>query len=184
VRGTPTTAANVAGKPGASRQEGATLDPAWYRGRNMARSPVPTWYFALVVVRQGRRFLLAQEKKYGGTWSIPGGRVEPGEGLVEAAIREVFEETGVPIAIEGILRIEHTPSATGARVRIIFAGSPKDDTPPKQDPDHESLRAAWLTIEELRTMHLRGTDLRPLLESVQRGRQLFPLDLLGRELSI
>ena len=71
----------------------------------MSRAPIPTWYFALVVVRRGHRFLLTQEKKYGSTWSIPGGRVEPGETLVEAAIREVHEETGLdvePVAIVGI----------------------------------------------------------------------------------
>ncbi|HWU87588.1 MAG TPA: NUDIX domain-containing protein, partial [Kofleriaceae bacterium] len=80
----------------------------------MARAPLPSWYFALVVVRRGHRFLLTQERKYGSTWSIPGGRVEPGEGLVEAAVREVLEETGVPIRIEGILRVEHSPGVAGA----------------------------------------------------------------------
>jgi 8-oxo-dGTP diphosphatase len=30
-----------------------------------------------------------------GTWSIPGGRVEPGELLAEAVVRELTEETGV-----------------------------------------------------------------------------------------
>jgi phosphatase NudJ len=150
----------------------------------MSRAPVPTWYFALVVVRQGHRFLLTQEKKYGSTWSIPGGRVEPGEELIEAAIREVIEETGVPVTIEGILRVEHSPSPSGARVRVIFAGTPRDDTRPKTVSDDESLGAAWLTIDEIAKLPLRGSDLRPLLESVARGRQVFPLDMLGRELSI
>ncbi|HLL22004.1 MAG TPA: NUDIX domain-containing protein [Kofleriaceae bacterium] len=61
----------------------------------MGREPIPTYYFAPVVVRRGHRFLLTQEKKYGSTWAIPGGRVEPGEALADAAVREVFEETGV-----------------------------------------------------------------------------------------
>jgi len=150
----------------------------------MARSPVPTWYFALVVVRQGHRFLLTQEKKYGSTWSVPGGRVEPGETLLEAATREVLEETGVPVTIEGILRLEHSPSASGSRVRVIFIGTPRDDTAPKTVSDDESLGAAWLTMDEIAKLPLRGSDLRPLLESVARGRQVFPLDMLGRELSI
>jgi ADP-ribose pyrophosphatase YjhB (NUDIX family) len=150
----------------------------------MSRTPVPTWYFALVVVRQGHRFLLTQEKKYGSTWSIPGGRVEPGEGLIEAAMREVLEETGVPVTIEGILRVEHSPSSSGSRVRVIFVGTPRDDTAPKTTSDEESLGAAWLTIDEVTKLPLRGSDLRPMLESVARGRQVFPLDLLGRELSI
>src|SRR5258705_966786 len=124
----------------------------------MARAPFPTWYFALVVVRQGHRFLLTQEKKYGSTWSVPGGRVEPGEGLVEAALREVLEETGVPVNIEGILRVEHSPSPSGARVRVIFVGAPRDDTTPKTAADDESLGAAWLTIDEIAKLPLRGSD--------------------------
>lgn len=151
----------------------------------MNRGPIPTWYFALVVVRRGHRFLLTQERKYGSTWSIPGGRVEPRETLVTAAIREVHEETGVPVRIDGILRIEHAPSDAGVRVRVLFAGSPLDDTPPKTVADDESLCAAWLTLEEIRGKKLRGAELRALLESVEAGRQVFPLDMLGNaELSI
>ena len=86
----------------------------------MSRAPIPTWYFALVVVRRGQRFLLTQEQKYGSTWSIPGGRVEPGESMVDAAVREVVEETGIPVRIDGILRIEHAPNDSTARVRVLF----------------------------------------------------------------
>ena len=151
----------------------------------MSRSPIPTWYFALVVVRRGHRFLLTQEKKYGSCWSIPGGRVEPGESLVTAAVREVFEETGVPIRIDGIFRIEHAAAESTVRMRVLFAGTPIDDTPPKTTPDEESLGAAWLTLDEIRERPLRGAELRALLESVESGRQIFPLELLGnRELSV
>lgn len=151
----------------------------------MGRAPIPTWYFALVVVRRGQRFLLTQEKKYGSTWSIPGGRVEPGESLVNAAIREVHEETGVPIRIDGILRVEHSPAEDTVRMRVLFAGTPIDDTPPKTVADEESLGAAWLTMDEIRAKRLRGAELRALLESVEAGRQVFPLELLGSsELSV
>jgi phosphatase NudJ len=151
----------------------------------MSRGPIPTWYFALVVVRRGHRFLLTQERKYGSTWSIPGGRVEPGEKLVNAAIREVLEETGVPVRIDGILRIEHAASESGVRMRVLFAGTPLDDTAPKTTADDESLGAAWLTLDEIRDKKLRGAELRALLESVEAGRQVFPLDMLGNsELSI
>ncbi|HEY5922105.1 MAG TPA: NUDIX domain-containing protein [Kofleriaceae bacterium] len=151
----------------------------------MSRAPIPTWYFAMVVVRRGHRFLLTQEQKYGSTWSIPGGRVEPGESIVQAAQREVLEETGVPVRIDGILRIEHAASDNTARVRVLFVGTPIDDTEPKTVADEESLGAAWLTIDEVRTRKLRGAELRALLESVEAGRQVYPLDLLGqRELSV
>lgn len=151
----------------------------------MARTPLPTWYFALVIVRRGHQFLLTQERKYGSSWSIPGGRVEPGESLAEAAVREVLEETGVPIRLDGIYRIEHSPSLEGVRVRILFAGSPTDDTEPKTTADDESLGAAWLTLEEIQARPLRGTELCALIESIAlAGRQVFPLELLGHELSV
>jgi ADP-ribose pyrophosphatase YjhB (NUDIX family) len=32
-------------------------------------------------------------------WSLPGGRVEPGEGAEEAIVREVLEETGLDVTV-------------------------------------------------------------------------------------
>jgi phosphatase NudJ len=150
----------------------------------MSRTPTPTWYFALAVVRLGHRFLLTQERKYGASWSIPGGRVEPGETLTAACVREVLEEAAVPVRLDGIYRIEHAPSGNGARVRVIFAATPCDDTPPKSVADDESLQAAWLTLDEIEQLPMRGSDLRGLLESIANGQPAFPLELLGNELSI
>jgi phosphatase NudJ len=150
----------------------------------MARTPIPTWYFALAVVRLGHRFLLTQERKYGACWSIPGGRVEPGETLTDACVREVLEETAVPVRLDGIYRVEHAPGPNGARIRVIFAATPRDDTPPKSVADEESLKAAWLTLDEIARLPLRGKDLRSLLEGIADGRAAVPLELLGDELSV
>ena len=112
--------------------------------------------------------------------------MEPGESLADAAVREVFEETGVPIRLDGILRVEHSPGqgARDSRMRVLFTGTPIDDTPPKTTADDESLGAAYLSLDEIRALPLRGAELRALLESVAGGRQVFPLDLLGPELSV
>ena len=98
----------------------------------MPRDPIPTWYFALVVVRQGNRFLLVHERKHGQGWYLPAGRVEPGEPLTQAAVRETQEETGVPVVLDGVLRVEHSPHSDGtARLRVFFVAHPKRDVPPK-----------------------------------------------------
>jgi 8-oxo-dGTP pyrophosphatase MutT (NUDIX family) len=81
----------------------------------MAREPIPTWYFTLVVVHLEDRFLLVQERKYDQQWYLPAGRVEKGETLLEAAQRNTVEEAGISVIVEGILRVEHTVMPKGNR---------------------------------------------------------------------
>lgn len=147
----------------------------------MAREPIPTWYFAVVVVRRGERFLLVHECKHGQLWYLPAGRVEVGETFVDAALRETLEETGVPVRLTGILRVEHSPYQGGARLRVVFLAEPLDDTAPKTVPDVESLEAAWVSLAELSEYPLRGVEVSELLDYVARGGAVVPLSLLQAE---
>ena len=73
--------------------------------RRYPKSPLA---IAAVVVRKGNKILLATRggEPYKGLWAPPGGSVELGETVYEAGIREVREETGVDIEIDGIQKIE------------------------------------------------------------------------------
>jgi phosphatase NudJ len=61
--------------------------------------------------------------------------------MLDGAIRETLEESGVKVRLTGILRVEHTPGRGDARLRVVFLGEPRGATTPKQKPDRESLRA-------------------------------------------
>lgn len=148
----------------------------------MSRVPIPTWTFVLVVVRMGRRFLLVQERKHEAMWYLPAGRVEPGETLFDAACRETLEETGVPIVPEGILRMQYTPGADGsARLRAILVARPASDVEPKRVPDHHSLRARWVTLEELHNVPLRSEEVLRIFSFVLSGGPVYPAGLIGLE---
>lgn len=53
-----------------------------------------------VVIVKDQRVLLIRSHKYN-TYTLPGGGVEDGESLEQAAIREVMEETGLEVSIVG-----------------------------------------------------------------------------------
>ena len=147
------------------------------------RRPTPTWFFVLMVVRLGHRFLLVRERKHGQQWYLPAGRVEQGESLNEAAIRETLEEAGIPIRLDGVLRVEHTPRHDGTcRVRVFFVASPVDDTPPKKEPDDHTLEAGWFSLAELDGMELRGEEVLQAIDYVASGGAAYPMSLVKFEL--
>jgi phosphatase NudJ len=147
----------------------------------MARDPIPTWFFVLTVVRRHGTYLLVHELKHGQRWYLPAGRVEPGEALVAAAERETLEESGVPIRVTGLIRVEFSPDAEGTRVRVILAGEPVDDTPPKSQPDAESLAAGWFSARSALALPLRGYDVADVIEYLEAGGSVAPLSVLTWE---
>jgi 8-oxo-dGTP diphosphatase len=53
-----------------------------------------------IIVADDRMLLVQRGNEPGrGKWSVPGGRVEPGEQLRQAVVREVREETGLAVIV-------------------------------------------------------------------------------------
>ena len=74
---------------------------------------------AIVADSQGRLLMIKRGHEPGaGLWSIPGGRIEPGETDAEAVVREMIEETGLTVEVGRLIGRVQRPGLNGAVVDI------------------------------------------------------------------
>lgn len=109
-----------------------------------------------VVVHDGS--LLLVERGRGpavGKWSVPGGRVEPGELLRDAVAREVAEETGLDVEVGDLaMWVERIGVDSGEYHFVIFdffATVRGDPTPVAGD---DALAVQWVPLDRVRELDL------------------------------
>ncbi len=83
--------------------------------------PRPIVAASIAVFREGRVLIARRARApWAGAFSLPGGVVEVGETLAQAALRELREEVGVEAVIAGFVRHVEPIQREGARVRAHF----------------------------------------------------------------
>lgn len=95
---------------------------------------------------------------HGGTWAVPGGAINRGETVFEAALREFEEEIGVPLGehtVVGVYEDDHG----GWSYWTILVEVPERLTPPEVLP-WESVATRWVSPSEL-----EGLDLHEAFEA-------------------
>ncbi len=86
-----------------------------------------------------------------GEWSLPGGRIEPGERAADAALRELREETGVAAEITGLIDVVDGlfPEAGRHYVLIDYAARWLSGEPVAGD---DAVEARFVALEEVETL--------------------------------
>jgi 8-oxo-dGTP diphosphatase len=108
---------------------------------------------AVVTDSRGRLLLIKRGHEPGaGLWSLPGGRIEPGETDAEALVREMFEETGLTVEPGRLLgRVQRT----GLRGDVIdirdYAATVTGGTLRAGD---DAADARWVAAGELAALEL------------------------------
>lgn len=92
-------------------------------------------------------------KNHGGQWSLPGGRVEPGEDAVAAALREVEEEVGLALHAEDVLGfLDDFHTRSGFVMTPVVVWGPDR---PELSADPREVAAAYLVpLAALKSPHV------------------------------
>ncbi|MDT5010412.1 MAG: hypothetical protein QOH57_2029 [Mycobacterium sp.] len=113
------------------------VDPApveeWIAGRPMPQAGLDG---RMVDVSGGAAFLLCRRASrltsHPAQWALPGGRLDPGESAVDAALRELHEEVGIDLPASALLGLlDDYPTRSGYVITpvVIWGGGRLDPRP-------------------------------------------------------
>jgi 8-oxo-dGTP pyrophosphatase MutT (NUDIX family) len=140
----------------------------------------PNVTVAAVIEQDGKFLLVEEETNEGVMFNQPAGHLEEGETLIEAAIREVQEETAYRFQPEALLGVYHWkhPRKDITYLRFAFIGK-ADGHDSSQPLDDGILRTVWLTPDEIRACadRHRSPQVLTCFEHYWAG-QRFPLSVL------
>jgi 8-oxo-dGTP diphosphatase len=106
-----------------------------------------------VTDEQGRLLMIKRGHEPGaGLWSIPGGKIEPGETDAEALVREMFEETGLAVEVGPLIGSVRRPGLDGAVIDIRdYAATVAGGT---LRPGDDAAAARWVEAADLDSLEI------------------------------
>lgn len=122
-----------------------------------------------IIEKDGRVALVKRgQEPFQGMWVLPGGHVETGEQVREAAVREAREETGLEIEVEELHGIYDEPGRDprGPVITVVYVCSTEKE---ELEADTDADEARWFSLDEL--PEEMGFDHRDILEQYTKAQE-------------
>ena len=114
---------------------------------------IPEVCVGAIAVLDGRLLLIRRATEPGlGEWSLPGGRVEAGELLAEAVVRELREETGLEGVCGAFVGVAERIDDQRHFVILDHQVTVFDDAGPVGASDASEAR--WVPLDDIAELHL------------------------------
>jgi ADP-ribose pyrophosphatase YjhB (NUDIX family) len=137
------------------------------------------------VVNRDNSFLMVKETEFGrSVINQPAGHVEPGEDIIDAAVRETYEETGWNVEIENLIGIYSSKAKISGITyyRLAFSAHViSHDEQAYIDPDINEV--LWLTMDQISSNsdNLRSELVISCINDFNQG-SIFPLEIFRNRL--
>jgi 8-oxo-dGTP pyrophosphatase MutT (NUDIX family) len=91
-------------------------------------------------------FLLRNKQRQQGFWGIPGGKIDAGETVIQALVREIQEEIGVDYAHKKFIPIETFTADNEKFVYYTFLVTVDEEFIPKLNQEHRGY--CWVELKD------------------------------------
>ena len=114
-----------------------------------------------VIFDETRTKALLTRRTDNGLWCIPGGAMEAGESAAEACIREVWEETGLHVAVKRLIGVYSDPNQLvvypdGNKAHIVVMSFEVEVTGGELGLSNETTAAGFYSVQEMESMPMHG----------------------------
>jgi ADP-ribose pyrophosphatase YjhB (NUDIX family) len=128
-------------------------------GERIAKEGVLRLGCSATIFDERREKLLLTRRTDNGQWCLPGGRVEAGESVSEACVREVLEETGLQVRITSLVGVYSDPNKLviypdDSKAHIVALSFEVEVIGGKPSLSNETTEWGYFSLEEIANLEM------------------------------
>ena len=132
------------------------------------------------LIKRNNKILMVKEAKKScyGKYNFPAGHVDENELITDAAIREVYEETGCKVKLTGVLPVVHEFNKNENAIMVRFVAKIEEEN--IKFNKSEILDVKWIDIEDIKNMkeeELRGYNMSLKFLDDYEKKHIYPVEI-------